>query len=133
MKMFYTRMLLCVALLSTTCLTPVWGQEEEEFDPSQWPGYTCENPLAVTKDFSYVCEDAWSYWFTAYTYDLPLHARYTVKGERENMVVAYVDFGCTTGDYGDEQLEDVVTSANGWGVAVAMEVQFTRTYSAETN
>ena len=133
MKMFYTRMLLCVALLSATCFSPVWGQEEEEIDLSQWPGYTCENPLAVTKDFSYVCEDAWSYWFTAHTYDLPLHARYTVKGERENMVVAYVDFGCTTGDYGDEQLEDVVTSANGWGVAVPMEFQFTRTYNAETN
>lgn len=124
MKMFYTRMLLCVALLSATCLTPVWGQYEDI------PGMTCGNPIEVTDSFTQAIPMKGSFWLTSYTYDLPLHARYTVKGDyRSEQVKMYVDFGCTTGDYGDEKLEDVVTSANGWGVAVPMEFEFTPSYN----
>lgn len=96
------------------------------------PGMSCGNPMPVTDDFTVGIPFAGSYWFTAHTYDLPLHARFTVTGEQFEPVKAYVDFGCTTGQYDDEKLEDVVTAADGWGVAVPMEFTFERTYNAET-
>lgn len=97
------------------------------------PGMSCGNPVAVTEDFSIDIPVAGSYWFTAYTYDLPMHARLTVRGEYYEPVKAFVDFGCTTGSYSDKKLEQVVTSADGWGVAVPMEFEFTRTYNRDEN
>ncbi|MGN0236028.1 MAG: T9SS type A sorting domain-containing protein [Paludibacteraceae bacterium] len=95
-------------------------------------GMSCENPAPVADGFSMYIPIPGSFWFTAYTYDLPLHARFTVTGEQFEPVKAYVDFGCVTGQYGDEKLERVVTTADGWGVAVPMEFPFERTYNAET-
>ena len=89
---------------------------------------SCTNPMPVTEDFSMYVPIAGSFWFTAYTYDLPLHARFTIEGEVYEPVVTYVDFGCETGKYGDSKLEEVVLSADGWGVEVPMKFEFERVY-----
>lgn len=125
MRTLFTRLMLSVGLL-VAISTPAMGQYEDI------QGMSCGNPMPVTDDFTVGIPFAGSYWFTAHTYDLPLHARYTVQGEYYEPVKAYVDFGCTTGQYGDEKLEDVVTAADGWGVEVPMEFTFDRTYNAET-
>lgn len=128
MKDTFTRLnILLVCLLGT--VGTVFGQYEDI------PGMSCENPIAVTEDFHIDIPIAGSFWFTAYTYDLPLHARYTVRGEYlEQKVVAYVDFRCPNGTYSDKKLEYIVTDvANGWGVEVPMKFDFQATYNAAEN
>ena len=75
---------------------------------------SCENPMPVTKDFQETISAAGEYWFSAYTYDLPLGGFFVADdaNNTENPI-AWVDFSCTTGVYDDALLSDIVTSASG--------------------
>lgn len=89
---------------------------------------SCENPMPVTKDFQETISAAGEYWFSAYTYDLPLGGFFVADdaNNTENPI-AWVDFSCTTGVYDDALLSDIVTSASGWGVEVPIKFEMTKT------
>ncbi len=89
---------------------------------------SCENPMPVTKDFQETIPAAGEYWFSAYTYDLPLGGFFVADdaNDTENPI-AWVDFSCTTGVYDDALLSDIITSASGWGVEVPIKFEMTKT------
>lgn len=101
------------------CSTPAKAQREDI------QGLSCTNPLPLTEDFAMDIPIAGSFWFTAWTYDLPLHARFysTSSVDPEPSVDVY--FSCT-GNYDDPLLEEMLTTAEGWGVDVPIHFEFER-------
>lgn len=89
---------------------------------------SCQNPMVITEDFQETIPAAGDYWFTAWTYDLPLGG-FFVPDDADNTTrpIAWVDFSCTTGVYDDPLLSDIVTSAEGWGVEVPIKFEMLKT------
>ncbi|MGM9836900.1 MAG: hypothetical protein ACI30A_00235 [Paludibacteraceae bacterium] len=104
------------------CSTPARAQEEE-FDPAEIPGLTCGNPIPLTEDLAMELPVAWSYWFSAWTYDLPVHARFTPSDPWAEAPTVSVYFSCN-GEYDDPKLEEMIKAADGWGVKVPIDFTF---------
>ena len=106
MKTIFSKSLFIVAMMMCF-LSPMMADEL---------GSSCQNPIPLTEDFQITISEPGSYWFSAWTYDLPLKVRYTpdiVSGKRMNV---FVDFSCTPGVYEDPNLMELTDIASGWGI-----------------
>ena len=106
MKTIFAKSLFIVAMMMCF-LSPMMADEL---------GSSCQNPIPLTEDFQITISEPGSYWFSAWTYDLPLKVRYTpdvVSGTRMNV---FVDFSCTPGVYEDPNLMELTDIASGWGI-----------------
>ena len=80
-------------------------------------GSSCDNPIKLTKDLQVTISEPGSYWFSSWTYDLPLTVYYIPEVfANDQRPVAYVDFSCTTGKYDDPNLVELTNLATGWGI-----------------
>lgn len=80
-------------------------------------GSSCDNPIKLNKDLQVTISEPGSYWFSSWTYDLPLTVYYIPEVfDNDQRPVAYVDFSCTTGKYDDPNLVELTNLATGWGI-----------------
>lgn len=87
-------------------------------------GSSCDNPIQLTKGLQMTISEPGSYWFSSWTYDLPLTVYYIPDVFDNNQrPIVYVDFSCTTGVYDDPNLEELTNLATGWGIE--MPIPFT--------
>lgn len=95
-------------VLSMSNVMPVMASEVQ--------GSSCQNPIPLTKDMVFDVTEPGTYWFSSWTYDLPLKVRYTPSVPTNEKIKVYVDFSCTTGVYDDPKLVELTDIANGWGI-----------------
>ncbi len=89
---------------------------------------SCTNPVPVNADYSDRIPMAGDYWFTAWTYDLPLGG-FFVSDDPANTTkpTAEIDFTCTKGQYDDPKLAEVIRLAQESGAQVPIPFTFERT------
>ena len=86
-------------------------------------GLTCNDPIPVDKSFNGRANAGDELWYTAWTWDLPLHVYFspdsmnTVWGPE-----VQIDFTCNYGDYShDQKLDSVVTLLQAMGLTLPVE------------
>ena len=102
--------ILCLVLSCT------WAKAENE------PVYynTCENAIYVDSAFTMAIQPDTYYYFTANTFDLPLTVYFFPNEETTVEPEVYVDFTCETGVYTDPNIRNLVSNAEGYGIAFPM-------------
>ncbi|MCI5680975.1 MAG: hypothetical protein MR293_03245 [Bacteroidales bacterium] len=85
-------------------------------------GSSCDNPIALTEEYDAVISEPGTYWFSSWTYDLPVKVYYIPDDNTNTQPLkAYVDFTCTPGVYDDPNLVALTDMANGWGYSMPLE------------
>ena len=85
-------------------------------------GLTCEDPILVGKDFRGTVSAESELWYTAWSYDLPLHVYFSPEVENSSWgPEVMVDFTCTPGVYDDPKLDSVVNQLSGFGLSLPVE------------
>ncbi len=85
-------------------------------------GLTCDDPILVNKDFRGTVEAESELWYTAWTYDLPLHVYFSPDVEDSQWgPEVQIDFTCTPGIYDDPKLDSVVNQLSGFGLELPVE------------
>ena len=85
-------------------------------------GSSCDNPIQLTAEYDATITEPGTYWFSSWTYDLPVKVYYIPTDAAVNQPLkAYVDFTCTPGVYDDPNLVELTNLADGWGYAMPLE------------
>ena len=85
-------------------------------------GLTCDDPILVGKDFRGTVPAESELWYTAWSYDLPLHVYFSPEVENSSWgPEVTVDFTCTPGVYDDPKLDSVVNQLSGFGLSLPVE------------
>ena len=85
-------------------------------------GQSCKNPIPVDKNYEGVITEPGEYWFTAWSYDLPLNVHFTPDNANSIMSPeVYVDFTCTPGVYEDHKLDSVINGITSFGLELPVE------------
>ena len=85
-------------------------------------GLTCENPIPVNKDYVGRVEAGDELWYTAWTYDLPLHVYFSPDGMNSSRSPELmVDFTCDPGVYTDQKLDSVLQIVEMFGIPMPVE------------
>ncbi len=85
-------------------------------------GSSCDNPIQLTAEYDATITEPGIYWFSSWTYDLPVKVYYIPTDATVNQPLkAYVDFTCTPGVYDDPNLVELTNLADGWGYAMPLE------------
>ena len=72
-------------------------------------GLTCEDAIVLTQDYQATITGPCEVWYTATTYDLPIHVRFTPFGDNSAKGPSVeLDFTCTPGVYDDPQIDSLV-------------------------
>ena len=85
-------------------------------------GLTCENPIPVDKSYVGSANAGDELWYTASTYDLPLHVYFSpnvMDSKRSPEVL--IDFTCNPGVYNDHKLDSVLRILEVLGVSMPVE------------
>ena len=86
-------------------------------------GLTCEDAIPVDKSYTGKVDGACELWYTAWTYDLPMHVYFIP----DNSIYDYgpeveIDFTCEYGDYShDQKLDSVLKILEVMGVTMPVE------------
>lgn len=74
-------------------------------------GLTCEDAIVLTKDYQATITGPCEVWYTATTYDLPIHVLFTPFGDNSAKGPSVeLDFTCTPGVYDDPQIDSLVNN-----------------------
>ena len=85
-------------------------------------GLTCEDAIPVDKNYVGTIPAEGEYWFTAYTYDLPLNVHFSPVSDNSDWgPEVYVDFTCTPGVYEDHKLDSVINGMTDFGLELPVE------------
>ncbi len=85
-------------------------------------GLTCENPIPVDKNYKGRVEAGDELWYTAWTYDLPLHVYFSPDIDNSTQSPELmVDFTCNPGVYTDHKLDSVLKLVEIFGIAMPVE------------
>ena len=99
---------LCVVLFATSMMAQT--------------GLTCEDAIPVDKNYVGTIPAEGEYWFTAYTYDLPLNVHFSPVSDNSDWgPEVYVDFTCTPGVYEDHKLDSVINGMTDFGLELPVE------------
>ena len=79
-------------------------------------GLTCETAIPVDSAFTGSIPVPGTYYFTAWTYDLPLTCYFYPESENINELYLDVDFTCTPGVYDDPNIRELLDATLGWGI-----------------
>ncbi len=79
-------------------------------------GLTCENAIPVDTSFTGSIPAPGIYYYSAWTYDLPLACYFYPEDKNVSELYLDVDFTCTPGVYDDPKIEDLLNATIGWGV-----------------
>ena len=103
MKKFFS-VILCV-----TCALTLSAQTPD--------GLTCETAIPVDKSYQGSIEAPGVYYYTAWTYDLPLTCYFYPTSEVDSLYLD-IDFTCTPGVYDDLNIKELLDETMGWGITV---------------
>ena len=85
-------------------------------------GLTCDDPIPVDKNYKGKVEGPCELWYTANTYDLPLHVYFSPDSAgSEWSPEVYVDFTCEPGVYDDPKLSNLLLDMAVFGVELPIE------------
>lgn len=94
---------------------------------AQAPGSSCHTAIRVDSTYSAVISTPGTYWYTAWTYDLPLRVVFTPNNPNTNLSMrAEIDFTCTPGVYDNPVLEELFTDLGGARVEMPAKIDFKR-------
>ena len=79
-------------------------------------GLTCENAIKVDSTYTGRIPAPGVYYFTAWTYDLPLTCYFYPEDEVVTELYMDIDFSCTPGVYDDANIKELVDETMGWGI-----------------
>ena len=80
-------------------------------------GLTCETAIPVDKSYQGSIDAPGVYYYTAWTYDLPLTCYFYPTSEVDSLYLD-IDFTCTPGVYDDLNIKELLDETMGWGVTV---------------
>ena len=85
-------------------------------------GKSCSDPIPVDSNYEGVITEPGEYWFTAWTYDLPLNVHFIPDVDNStSSPEVLVDFTCTPGIYDDEKLGNVINNVSSFGLDLPVE------------
>ena len=100
---------LCVVLFATSMMAQT--------------GLTCEDPIPVDSSYSGVVDGPCELWYTAGTYDLPLHVYFSPNSlESDWSPEVLVDLTCTPGVYDDPKVDSLLTMVEDFGLEFPIEL-----------
>lgn len=79
-------------------------------------GLACENAIPVDGTYTGAISAPGVYYFTAWTYDLPLTCYFYPENGADTELYMDVDFTCTPGVYVDPNVQELVDETMGWGI-----------------
>ncbi len=79
-------------------------------------GLTCETAIPVDTSFTGSVPAPGVYYYSAWTYDLPLACYFYPEDDELSTLYFDVDFTCTPGVYDDPKIEDLLNTTIGWGI-----------------
>lgn len=86
-------------------------------------GLTCDDPIPVNKNFTGTIAEPGDYWFTAWSYDLPLNVHFVPEVDNSSKwPEVYVDFTCVPGVYDDPKLDSVINGFTSFGLELPVEL-----------
>ena len=86
-------------------------------------GLTCEDPIPVGKDYKGTIDGPCELWYTANTYDLPLHVYFTpVDDDSSWGPEVEIDFTCVPGVYTDQKLDSLVHMVSDFDITFPIEL-----------
>lgn len=102
MKKFFS-VILCV-----TCALTLLAQAPD--------GLTCETAIPVDSSYTGSIPAPGVYYYSAWTYDLPLTCYFYPEQADVDTPYLDIDFGCTPSVYEDPNIQELVDETMGWGV-----------------
>ena len=96
---------ICLSVFLSVCL---FAQEPD--------GLTCETAIPVDTSFTGSVPAPGVYYYSAWTYDLPLACYFYPEDDNVSELYLDVDFTCTPGVYDDPKIEDLLNASIGWGI-----------------
>lgn len=84
---------------------------------------TCEDAIPVDTSYTGTIDAAGTYYYSAWTYDLPLTCRFYPTSEVKVLPYIDVDFSCVNGQYDDPNIVEMLDATSGWGIQ--MPIRFT--------
>ena len=106
MKKFFLVILCVISALTLSAQTP--------------DGLTCETAIPVNSSYIGSIPAPGTYYFTAWTYDLPLTCYFYPEDENVTELYLDIDFSCTPGVYEDPNIQELVDETMGWGIKMPM-------------
>ena len=106
MKKFFSVILCATCALTLSAQTP--------------DGLTCETAIPVNSSYTGSIPAPGTYYFTAWTYDLPLTCYFYPEDENVTELYLDIDFSCTPGVYEDPNIQELLDETMGWGIKVPM-------------
>ncbi len=103
----------CVALVCVTALCAA----------NKPTGLTCEDAIPVDTSYTGTIDAPGTYYYSAYTYDLPLTCRFYPTTDVKVQPYVDVDFSCVNGQYDDPNIVEMLDETSGWGIQ--MPIRFT--------
>ena len=86
-------------------------------------GLTCENAIRVDSTYTGRIPAPGTYYFTAWTYDLPLTCYFYPTDNVVNELYIDIDFTCDPGVYTDPNIQELVDETLGWGIQMPIRFQ----------
>ena len=85
-------------------------------------GLTCEDAIPVDKSYVGYAEAESELWYTAWTYDLPLHVYFSPDSANTDWgPEVQIDFTCDPGVYNDHKLDSVINILSFLGLSLPVE------------
>ena len=86
-------------------------------------GLSCEDPIPVDKDYKGTIDGPCELWYTANTYDLPLHVYFTPVVDNSTWgPEVEIDFTCVPGVYTDQKLDSLINLVSDFDITFPIEL-----------
>ena len=86
-------------------------------------GLTCEDPIPVDKEYEGRVDGPCEVWYTANTYDLPLHVYFIPDADNSTWgPEVQIDFTCTYGVYDDPKLDSLINMVEDFSISFPLEL-----------
>lgn len=94
-------------------------------------GLTCEDAIPVDKSYVGTIDAAGTYYYSAWTYDLPLTCRFYPTADLKVAPYVDVDFSCVNGQYDDPNIVELLDATSGWGIQMPIRFTFEKNTDAD--
>ena len=86
-------------------------------------GLTCEDPIPVDNEYEGKVDGPCELWYTANTYDLPLHVYFIPESDNSTWgPEVLIDFTCQPGVYDDPKLDSLINMVEDFSVSFPLEL-----------
>ena len=86
-------------------------------------GLTCEDPIVVGNEYEGTVDGPCELWYTANTYDLPLHVYFIPEADNSTWgPEVQIDFTCVPGVYDDPKLDSLINMVEDFSISFPLEL-----------